>query len=120
MSAEEFIRRFLLHVLSSGWTRIRHYGFLSPRNKATQLKQCPRLTKTQPPVGVPRTTLEFYSATQRPWSGGLSTSQHRRLACWRNGLEKAWSVLPSLAYVLGIDTTDSNRGDGRKNLRYLS
>lgn len=59
VSAEEFIRRFLLHVLPPGFTRIRHYGFLSPRNKPTQLKQCQRLTRTLPPAGVPRTTLEL-------------------------------------------------------------
>ncbi len=27
----------VLHILPSGFTRIRHYGFLSPRNKSTQL-----------------------------------------------------------------------------------
>ncbi len=61
VSAEEFIRRFLLHVLPPGLTRIRHYGFLllSPRNKPTQLKQCQRLTQTLPPIDVPRTTLEL-------------------------------------------------------------
>ena len=29
LSPEEFMRRFLLHVLPSGFHRIRHYGFLS-------------------------------------------------------------------------------------------
>ena len=37
LSANEFIRRFLVHVLPTGFTRIRHYGLLSPRNKATKL-----------------------------------------------------------------------------------
>ena len=53
VSAEEFIRRFLLHVLPRGFTRIRHYGFLSPRNKATQLALCQRLTQTLPPGPLP-------------------------------------------------------------------
>ena len=39
-TANEFIRRFLIHVLPTGFTRIRHYGLLSPRNKATKLKLC--------------------------------------------------------------------------------
>ncbi|WP_211093709.1 IS91 family transposase, partial [Cohnella fermenti] len=30
VTADEFIRRFLIHVLPPGFTRIRHYGFLSP------------------------------------------------------------------------------------------
>ncbi|QSO52865.1 IS91 family transposase [Alicyclobacillus curvatus] len=46
LTADEFIRRFLIHVLPTGFTRIRHYGLLSSRNKATKLKLCKRLTKT--------------------------------------------------------------------------
>ncbi len=59
ISAEEFIRRFLLHVLPPKFMRIRHYGFLSPRNKGTQLRRCQRLTRTLRPAGIPRTTLEL-------------------------------------------------------------
>ena len=33
ITAEEFIRRFLLHVLPSGFFKIRYYGLLSSRNK---------------------------------------------------------------------------------------
>jgi len=31
LKAEEFIRRFLLHVLPGGFQRIRYYGFLGNR-----------------------------------------------------------------------------------------
>jgi len=34
----EFLRRFLLHVLPSGFKRIRHYGLNANRNKAAKLK----------------------------------------------------------------------------------
>jgi len=37
LSAAEFIRRFLLHVLPSGFHRIRHYGFLSNGNRRDSL-----------------------------------------------------------------------------------
>lgn len=47
VTANEFIRRFLIHVLPPGFTRIRHYGFLSPRNKSTKLKLCKKLTNTR-------------------------------------------------------------------------
>ncbi len=47
LTADEFIRRFLIHVLPRGFTKIRHYGFLSPRNKATKLKLCKKLTHTR-------------------------------------------------------------------------
>jgi hypothetical protein len=35
LNADEFIRRFLLHVLPSGFTKIRYYGFLAHANKKT-------------------------------------------------------------------------------------
>jgi len=35
ISAHEFIRRFLLHLLPSGFTKIRYYGFLAHANKKT-------------------------------------------------------------------------------------
>ena len=37
LSAEEFIRRFLLHVLPEGFVRIRYYGLLSNRHRADNL-----------------------------------------------------------------------------------
>jgi hypothetical protein len=43
LAAEEFIRRFLLHVLPKGFVRIRHYGLLASRNVATRLADCRRL-----------------------------------------------------------------------------
>jgi hypothetical protein len=36
----EFIRRFLLHVIPTGFVRIRHFGFLSNRNRKAKLHQC--------------------------------------------------------------------------------
>ncbi len=40
INAEEFIRRFLMHVLPSGFMKIRHHGILSNRNKSTKLRKC--------------------------------------------------------------------------------
>jgi len=39
LSDQEFIRRFALHVLPKGFVKIRHYGFLSSKNKGTLLKE---------------------------------------------------------------------------------
>lgn len=39
LAAEEFIRRFLLHVLPKRFVRIRHYGLLASRNVPTKLHQ---------------------------------------------------------------------------------
>ncbi len=41
--AYEFIRRFLLHVLPFGFTKIRYYGILSSRNLKTKLQKCKML-----------------------------------------------------------------------------
>lgn len=46
LSALEFLRRFLLHVLPRGFMRIRHYGFLANRHRQTQLALCRRLLAT--------------------------------------------------------------------------
>jgi Putative transposase/Transposase zinc-binding domain len=43
LSADEFIRRFLLHVLPDGFQRIRYYGFLGNRYRQQKLEQCRRL-----------------------------------------------------------------------------
>jgi Putative transposase len=43
LAAEEFIRRFLLHVLPDGFQRIRHYGFLGNRHRQVKLALCRQL-----------------------------------------------------------------------------
>ena len=40
VSAEEFIRRFLLHALPPGFQRIRYYGLLANRHRAGKLQLC--------------------------------------------------------------------------------
>jgi predicted RNA-binding Zn-ribbon protein involved in translation (DUF1610 family) len=37
LDADEFMRRFLLHVLPSGFHRIRHYGLLANGNRTASL-----------------------------------------------------------------------------------
>lgn len=37
---EEFIRRFLMHVLPNNFTKIKHYGLLSNRNKKNNIRLC--------------------------------------------------------------------------------
>ena len=38
LTAEEFIRRFLTHVLPKGFRKIRYFGFLSPRYKTENIR----------------------------------------------------------------------------------
>jgi hypothetical protein len=44
LTAEEFIRRFLMHILPNKFVKIRHYGILSNRNRNLKLKKCKALT----------------------------------------------------------------------------
>lgn len=46
LDADEFIRRFLLHILPDGFMKIRHYGILSNRNRKRKLVLCRRLLGT--------------------------------------------------------------------------
>jgi hypothetical protein len=49
LPAEEFIRRFLLHVLPRGFVKIRHYGLLAPGNAKTKLEKARTLLQLQEP-----------------------------------------------------------------------
>jgi len=50
LSAEELIRRFLIHVLPDGFQRIRYYGFLSNRHREEKLAICRQLLAMPPAV----------------------------------------------------------------------
>jgi len=50
LAAGEFIRRFLLHILPSGWVRIRHYGLLGNRCRAFTLPAARTALRQPPPV----------------------------------------------------------------------
>jgi hypothetical protein len=40
LKADEFIRRFLLHVLPARYVRIRHFGLLANRNRKDHIALC--------------------------------------------------------------------------------
>jgi hypothetical protein len=48
LSLDEFLRRFLLHVLPKGFVRIRNFGFLANRRRATLLPLCFQLLGSAP------------------------------------------------------------------------
>ena len=48
LDAVEFIRRFLLHILPSGFVRIRQFGFLANRARGEKLKLCRSLLGAKP------------------------------------------------------------------------
>ena len=94
VAAPEFLRRFLLHVLPRGFVRIRSFGFLANRSRATLLPLCQRLlldhprptTSTSntphlpasfrcPQCGTPMLRVEFLSA----WDAAQLVHQRIRL-----------------------------------------
>jgi putative transposase/transposase-like zinc-binding protein len=61
LNADEFIRRFLLHVLPRGFMRLRHYGFLANRHKARTLRRCRELLGqlAEPPPRHPPSVVQW-------------------------------------------------------------
>jgi hypothetical protein len=55
LSVDKFLRRFLLHILPQGFVRIRHFGFLANRRRATTLPLCFQLlgVAQEPPAEQP-------------------------------------------------------------------
>ena len=65
LSAAEFIRRFLLHVLPRGFVRIRHYGLLAARNVHTKLDAARKILGTPTPDDDPDLNLPWWQRLLR-------------------------------------------------------
>ncbi len=64
LSPQEFMRRFLLHVLPGGFHRIRHYGLLSNSNRRDNLALARQLLQVTPPP--PEAAADDASTTPAP------------------------------------------------------
>lgn len=53
LPVEEFIRRFLLHILPHRFVRIRYYGLFANRHRERQLERCRALLDAAPPASAP-------------------------------------------------------------------
>jgi hypothetical protein len=53
LAPNEFIRRFLIHVLPSGFHRIRHYGFLASSQREQNIARARQLLDVPPPQPQP-------------------------------------------------------------------
>ena len=59
LGADEFIRRFLLHVLPDGFQRIRYFGFLANRYRAERLALCRQLMQMPPPTATHEANMDY-------------------------------------------------------------
>src|SRR5947209_6291112 len=62
VTAEEFLRRFLLHVLPHGFVRIRFFGYLANRHRGCLLPLCRQLLRMAAAAPAPVTTMRSKSA----------------------------------------------------------
>jgi hypothetical protein len=65
VSAEEFLRRFLLHVLPRGFVRIRNFGFLANSRRTVLLPLCRQLLEMKP---LPASSAPAKSDDRATWS----------------------------------------------------
>ena len=85
LAADEFIRRFLLHVLPKGFVRIRHFGFMANYRRAASFALCRRLLDAVP-VAEPDETTSSDSSWSCPHCQGPMTLLQRFSAhdlAWR-------------------------------------
>jgi Putative transposase/Transposase zinc-binding domain len=68
LDVDEFLRRFLLHLLPKGFPRIRNFGFLANRRRATLLPLCFQLLGTaKEPEAEPEPDVSSTSESQELW-----------------------------------------------------
>ncbi len=73
LPVEEFLRRFLLHLLPPGFVRIRNFGFLANRRRATLLPLCFRLlcgSERAVPSAPSESPVQTHSLWNCPLCGG--------------------------------------------------
>jgi hypothetical protein len=73
LATDEFIRRFLIHVLPDGFHRIRHYGLLASAGRKANIAKIRHQLGEALPVATPETSAELFPLTLRepcPCCGG--------------------------------------------------
>jgi hypothetical protein len=75
LTAEEFLRRFLIHTLPRGFIRIRFFGFLANRQRTASLPLCWQLLEADPQSisPPPRTAARLPALWACPHCGGPMT-----------------------------------------------
>jgi hypothetical protein len=91
LDAQEFVRRFLLHVLPKGFQRIRHFGLLANRYREIKLGHCRQLLAAPAPVvELPAAPLDYRDHYQRLTGVSLRNCP----ICGRGQMVRIESFLP--------------------------
>ena len=99
LDAQEFIRRFLLHILPDGFMRIRHFGFLANRSKKQALARCRQLLNLDP--ALPRCPVESAKDLMVKITGVDFT----RCPCCHKGTLRVVGELAALPSELGWNSS---------------
>jgi hypothetical protein len=96
LEAPEFIRRFLLHVLPSGFHRIRYYGWLGHRQRTETLARCRQLLGTTVAAAPPIPSETLSPADYRDRYESLTGVSLRRCPVCTDG-----HMIVTLAWLRG-------------------
>ena len=103
LAAEEFIRRFLLHVVPGGFVRIRHFGFLANRTRHAKLARCHALLAQPSAPAAP--AIESVSALMRRLTG---IDIDRCPVCQQGQLHVTEILAPTSPPTRGVPVVDTS------------
>jgi hypothetical protein len=95
LKAEEFIRRFLLHVLPKGFVRIRHYGLLASGKAGSQLRAARQALDAVRVVAPPSTASDADSASEQPELSVVGDDPFRCPRCRQGAMVPCFMALPT-------------------------
>ena len=110
LSAEEFIRRFLLHVLPSGFVRIRHYGLMASTNVNTKLEKARSLIMQTPTTAHQPREPQADQTEPKTWQESFFSAHGYR----PYGLSSMWLRDNPKAPLLSRDSSKRKGANGRE------
>jgi hypothetical protein len=101
IEADEFIRRFLLHVLPDGFFRIRHFGFLANRCKKDNIQRIRELK------GVAQTGTDKTKKNTQELMLELTGKDITSCPCCKKGIMEVIAEITPL-WKMGVQYMDSS------------
>lgn len=107
LDADEFVRRFLLHVLPTGFHRIRQFGFLANRHRTEKIERARALLGVATPPPMPEVEVTDWKDLHQKLTG---EDLHRCPACGEGRLWHLGALRPGAEVVVasapgGIDSS---------------